>query len=83
LFFYPIGAEDIRQVREYFHPNSEPMIDWFHITARLTVLQQQRKAIEGARPEMGAIVLKQLESIKHLLWQGTSKLPAAKTHRSA
>ena len=37
---------------------------------RLTVLQQQRKAIEEARPEMGATVSKQLDSIKHLLWHG-------------
>ena len=70
VVFLSDGGEDIRQVREYLHPNSEHVIDWFHITMRLTVLQQQRKAIEEARPEMGATVSKQLDSIKHLLWHG-------------
>jgi hypothetical protein len=64
------GGEDIRQVREYLHPNSEHVIDWFHITMRLTVLQQQKKVLEEQRSEAGAEASKQLESIKHLLWHG-------------
>ena len=70
VVFLSDGGEDIRQLREYLHPNGEHVIDWFHITMRLTILQQQTKAIEEARPEMGATVSKQLESIKHLLWHG-------------
>jgi hypothetical protein len=64
------SGEDIRQVREYLHPNSEHVIDWFHITMRLTVLRQQTKALEEARPQAGAAVSRQIESIKHLLWHG-------------
>ena len=60
----------MRQVREYLHPNSEHVIDWFHITMRLTVLQQQTKAVKEERPETGAAASKQVESIKHLLWHG-------------
>jgi hypothetical protein len=70
VVFLSDGGEDIRQVREYLHPNSEHVIDWFHITMRLTVLQQQTKALEEQRPEIGAAVSKHLESIKHLLWHG-------------
>ncbi|MGH9345013.1 MAG: hypothetical protein ACRD19_14790 [Terriglobia bacterium] len=45
------------------------MIDWFHITMRLTVLQQQTKALQEAPPgKSGAS--EQLESVKHLLWRG-------------
>jgi hypothetical protein len=50
------------------HPFSEHLIDWFHITMRLTVLQQQTKALQEERPETGAEVSKQLQSVKHLLW---------------
>jgi hypothetical protein len=64
------GGEDIRQVSEYLHPNSEHVIDWFHITMRLTVSQQQRKTLEETQPEAGAEVSRRLESIKHLLWHG-------------
>jgi hypothetical protein len=70
VVFLSDGGEDIRQVREYLHPNSDHVIDWFHITMRLTVLQQQTKALEEARPETGASVSRQLESAKHLLWHG-------------
>ena len=37
---------------------------------RLTVLQQQTKALEEARPQAGAAVSRQIASIKHLLWHG-------------
>jgi hypothetical protein len=70
VVFLSDGGEDIRQVREYLHPNSEHVIDWFHITMRLTVLQQQTKALGEARPESGAAASKQVESIKYLLWHG-------------
>jgi hypothetical protein len=70
VVFLSDGGEDIRQVREYLHPNSEPVIDWFHITMRLTVLRQHTKALTAARPESGAATSKQIESIQHLLWHG-------------
>ena len=64
------GGEDVRQVQEYLHPNSEHLIDWFHITMRLTVLQQQTKTLQAERPDEGAAAAKQIESIKYLLWHG-------------
>ena len=70
VVFLSDGGEDIRQVREYLHPNGEHVIDWFHITMRLTVLQQQTKALEEAPPQAGAAGSRQIGSIKHLLWHG-------------
>jgi hypothetical protein len=67
VVFLSDGGEDIRQVREYLHPNSEHVIDWFHITMRLTVLQQQTKALQGEWQSNGAAASKQVESVKHLL----------------
>ena len=40
---------------------------------RLTVLQQQTKALQQERPETGAEVSKRLESVKHLLWYGNTE----------
>ena len=68
--FLSDGGEDVRQVQEYLHPNGEHLIDWFHITMRITVLQQQTKALLAERPEEGAAASKQIGSIKHLLWHG-------------
>ena len=60
-------------MQEYLHPFSEHLIDWFHITMRLTVLQQQTKALQEERPQTGGEVSKRLESVKHLLWHGNTE----------
>ena len=52
VVFMSDGGEDGRRVQEYLHPNSEHRIDWFHITMRLTVLQQQTKALQVKRDEV-------------------------------
>jgi hypothetical protein len=39
IVFLSDGGENVRRVQEYLHPFSEHLIDWFHITMRLTVLQ--------------------------------------------
>src|SRR5260370_12337798 len=67
------GGENVRWVQEYLHPFSEHLSDWFQITMRLTVLQQQTKALQEERPETGAEVSKRLESLKHLLWHGNTE----------
>ncbi len=70
VVFMSDGGEDVRRVQEYLHPNGEHIIDWFHITMRLTVLQQQTKALQAAQEARGDEVSKQVESVKHLLWHG-------------
>ena len=70
VIFMSDGGEDVRQVQEYLHPNSEHLLDWFHITMRLTVLQQQSKTLMAAMDKEGKAASKQIESIKHLLWHG-------------
>ena len=37
---------------------------------RLTVLQQQTKALQDERPQTGSTASKQVNRIKHLLWHG-------------
>jgi hypothetical protein len=73
VVFMSDGGENVRRVQEYLHPFSEHLIDWFHITMRLTVLQQQTKPLQEERPETGADVSKPLESVKHLLWHGNTE----------
>ena len=73
VIFLSDGGEDVRQVQEYLHPQSEHWIDWFHITMRLTVLQQQTKSLRVEEEQAGAAVSRQIESIKHLLWHGNAE----------
>ena len=70
VVFMSDGGDDVRQVQEYLHPNREHVLDWFHITMRLTVLQQQTKSLQEEKSEIGAGASKQVESVKHLLWHG-------------
>ena len=53
VVFLSDGGENVRRVQEYQHLFSEHLIDWFHITMRLTVLQQQTKGLQEERPGHG------------------------------
>ena len=54
VVFMSDGGEDVRRVQTYLHPHSEHWIDWFHITMRITVLQQQTKSAAGrSKPRQG------------------------------
>jgi hypothetical protein len=76
VVFLSDGGEDVRNLQFYLNPQAEHLLDWFHVTMRLTVLSQTAKGLpetigEGEeqlplRPE----VLKALESIKWYLWHG-------------
>ena len=74
--FLSDGGEDVRQVQLYLNPEAEHLLDWFHITMRLTVLNQIGKGLpekigEGEDEcELRPDVLKDLESLKWYLWHG-------------
>ena len=72
VVFMSDGGDDVRRVQAYLHPGSEHWIDWFHITMRLTVLQQQTKSLqaEAGRADIGKEISTRLDSVKHLLWHG-------------
>ena len=46
------------------------MLDWFHITMRLTVLEQYARGVAHHDEAAGTRILESLESIKWLLWHG-------------
>ena len=46
--FLTDGADDVRDLRRYLNPDTEHLIDWFHVTMRLTVLAQVAKSLPGA-----------------------------------
>ena len=72
VVFMSDGGEDVRRVQTYLHPHSEHWIDWFHITMRITVLQQQTKSLQGEVNHVKEAdgLSKRIDSVKHLLWHG-------------
>jgi hypothetical protein len=43
--FLSDGGEDVRNVQLYLNPQAEHLLDWFHLTTRLTVLNQTAKGL--------------------------------------
>jgi hypothetical protein len=76
--FLSDGGEDVHNVQLYLNPQAEQLLDWFHLTMRLTVLSQTAKGLperlgEGEdRYELRTGVLKDLERIKWYLWHGNA-----------
>jgi hypothetical protein len=70
--FFSDGGATVRSLPVYLYSNSEHLLDWFHITMRLTVLGQMAKGIPtaGNDPEILSDINKELESLKWHLWHG-------------
>ncbi|MGI9149425.1 MAG: DUF3500 domain-containing protein [Chloroflexota bacterium] len=59
------------RVPRYLNPQAEHVLDWFHITMRLTVMHQMAKGLRSRANTMLAIeVAEELERLKWLLWHG-------------
>jgi len=71
--FLSDGADNVRNLQYDMYPESSHILDWFHVTMRLTVLNQFAKGMVVSDPEFGAIVQKDLESAKWYLWHGNVK----------
>jgi hypothetical protein len=48
----------------YLNPQTEHLLDWFHVSMRQTVMNQMAKGLGSEESESRACALKQLESIK-------------------
>ena len=80
ITFLTDGGEDVRELPQFLNPEAEHILDWFHITMRLTVMKQMTKGLAGLKqvweeeeePETFDIGLteKHLERLKWYLWHG-------------
>jgi hypothetical protein len=65
--FLTDGGNDVRELPLYLNPQAEHLIDWFHITMRLTVMGQMAKGLGG---DTAVEIAKELERLKWFLWHG-------------
>ncbi|MDE9552719.1 ISKra4 family transposase [Xenorhabdus bovienii] len=70
ITFLSDGADNIRDLQFNLYPESQHVLDWFHITMRLTVLKQYARGVSKNAPELGAELLDSLTSTKWYLWHG-------------
>lgn len=71
--FLSDGAENLRGLQTMMYPEAEHTLDWFHITMRITVINQFAKGLQASDPEYGPAVTKDLESAKWYLWNGNTE----------
>jgi hypothetical protein len=70
IVFLSDGGEDVRNLQLYLSPEAEHILDWFHLTMRITVLKQTAKGLplkvgEGDEErELRETALKLIESVK-------------------
>ena len=70
--FLSDGADTVRDLQLYMNPNAQHILDWFHITMRLTVMCQMAKGLGPPGFELRELALKELERIKWFLWHGNT-----------
>jgi hypothetical protein len=72
--FLSDGGETVRDLQLYLSPEAEHLLDWFHITMRLTALTQTAKGLPDTARQEGCMlrddVLREFERIKWFLWHG-------------
>jgi hypothetical protein len=68
--FLSDGADTVRDLQLYLTPNAEHILDWFHITQRITVMRQMAKGLGAKGSQLRELAMKELERIKWFLWHG-------------
>lgn len=68
ITFITGGGEEVRSLAEMIAPASDHVLDWFHITMRITVLRQFAQGLENHDAQAGQDVLEALRRIKWHLW---------------
>jgi hypothetical protein len=71
ITFLSDGGDNVRDLQLYLSPLAEHLLDWFHITMRITVLRQQLKELIAAARDRDLEKLDdELERVKWYLWHG-------------
>jgi hypothetical protein len=78
--FLTDGGEDIRDIPCYLNAQAEHLLDWFHLTMRITVMAGMAKSLRPPPPDpefpdtppadLAAEVAAQLQRLKWFCWHG-------------
>jgi hypothetical protein len=70
ITFFSDGGDTVRDLQLYLNPQAEHLLDWFHITMRITVMTQMAKGVTFPDDWPDKDIGLALESIKWYLWHG-------------
>src|ERR671925_1106482 len=70
ITFLSDGSDTVRELQLYMSPEAEHILDWHHITMRLTVLDQYAKGLVHHDRELGEEIREKIARLKWSLWHG-------------
>jgi len=70
ITFLSDGGDTVRDLQLYMSPEAEHILDWFHLTMRLTVLDQYAKGLVHCDQTLGEQIRDKIERLKWSLWHG-------------
>ncbi len=68
ITFFSDGGDTVRNLQLYLSPQAEHVLDWFHVTMRITVMKNTAKELPPE--EMLKNVDADIERVKWYLWHG-------------
>jgi len=70
IAFLSDGDDTLRQLQLEMSPKATHILDWHHLTMRLTVLGQYGKGLVQCETVLGKAIQDQIERLKWALWHG-------------
>jgi hypothetical protein len=70
ITFLSDGSDTVRDLQLYMSPEAEHILDWFHISMKLTVLDQYAKGLVPCDQVLGEKIRQKIERLKWSLWHG-------------
>jgi hypothetical protein len=70
ITFLSDGSDTVRALQLYISPEAEHILDWFHVSMKLTVLDQYAKGLVHCDQKLGEEIRHKIERLKWSLWHG-------------
>jgi hypothetical protein len=70
ITFLSDGEDTVRDLQRYMSPEAEHILDWFHLSMRLTMLGQYAKGLVHHDQQLGEEIQEKLKRLKWSLWHG-------------
>ena len=68
--YFDHTGDTVRALQQDLSPDAEYILDWFHVTTKLTVLEQYAKGVGHQEQELSERLRDQVARLKWSLWHG-------------
>ena len=70
ITFVSDGADNVRDLQFYLNPHAEHVLDWFHLTMRITILDQYARGVARLDEKLAEKIRGDLQRVKWYCWHG-------------